>query len=498
MSVEVKNNRSKLAAEWNNIGKLYRIHLRQEKIIVFYIITAVFMLAASLAILLLEKESSSEMNYIQGMSSGLTLIITIYVLICSGTTSNILTNPSISIYPGTVKTRFIARVLYDVSKIAFGVCNGMLWNLAGIGIYKLLGSTGKYVYNELMFDGKTFLMRSALWLCYLLLVYFVFVLLHVIGTRIGDKAMLFVCCIAAIAVILIWQLGYYSIFLKVNAFYKGANLGFGTAICRILVTTAILFILACLVMSTVHSWHENSKVQMGITIGLVYIVVIFGTITLTFEEKTSEREYFTTTLEEDIAESKVIVNDRIIKPGKVDAVKLNDNYETAKPESEYYESFMDMGFSVGWCEYEKAKEAGLIGQNETFGEGEMLVRVVAPNDWYGDDLVIFDKFISELGVDIKDSRYVLTFPERVLLYDDFLTSMDSILGSQAVTVPTEIQELINGTLSACQVYIIYHAEDMISSEEIMSYDVCDTSHTWYLPEDEDVYQYDEEEYEDEE
>lgn len=495
MSVEVKKaNRSKASEEWNNIGKLYHVYLRQQKVVVFYITVAVFMVVSTLATLIYTNQANGEMNYIQGMSSGLTLIITLYVFIICGVSTNILTNPAISIYPGTVKTRFFARVLYDTSMITFGVVSSMLFHLAGIGILKLFAGTGKYIYNEILFDGKTFLMRSALWLGYLMMIYFAFVLVHVIATRLGDKAMLIICGITVLAAILIWRFGYYNVFLKILAFYRGADLGFGTAICRILVTTIILFILACIAMSMVHSWHENSNVQMVINIGLVYVAMMLGGMTMFLDEKTSEREYFTTTLEEDI-NNEVIVNDRIIKPGKVDAVLLNDSYENTKPESTYYDSLMDMGFSVGWCEYEEAKEAGLIGQEVSFGEGEMLVRVVAPNAGYK-DIKIFEKFITDLGVDIVDNKYVLTLPERVLLYDDFLTSMDSILGSQAEAV-SGIEEF-DGTLSYCQVYIIYHAEDMKASEEIMSYDVVVSSHTWYLPDDEEMPQNDDEYYEDEE
>lgn len=477
MSVEVKNTeRSRAAAEWSNIGKLYRVQLRQQKGIFIFMLFTSLMLVASLAKIILVN-ASDDWVYIQGGSSGITFVISVYVLIMYGIASNVLTNPSISMYPGTVKTRFLSRVFFDGSVILTGVVFSMLMHLVNIGILKLLSNTGRYVYGEILFDGTAFLMRSALWLGYLLLGYFLFLLFHVIGTKIGDKALLITCAVVMAAMAIGAKFGLPNIFLKIYNYYAGANLGLGAAMCRILVTIVVLFLLAYMIVSTVHSWHENSKIQIGVAIGLCYIAMMVGSLSIFSEvEQSSAREYVVNTLEEDITTGQVVVNDRIIRPGKVDAIKLNDSYENVWPESDW----MDAGFSVGWCEYDQAKEVGLIDESRALASGEMLVRVVAPNDTYK-DVSIFDGFITDLGVDIVDSSYVLTMPKRMLVYDDFLASMNHILGAQIEVVSGEAAEEMLSTLSCCQVYIIYHEEDVENAEELHSYDACYVSHTWYLP-----------------
>ena len=261
-----------------------------------------------------------------------------------------------------------------------------------------------------------------------------------------------------------------------------------------------------MVMFMVHSWHENSKVQLVIAIMLCYFVAL-GTFLMSADvsfdtsDSVSATQIEESTLEEDRTAGKVIVNDRIIKPGKVEAEKLNDSFEGFEREGQSgqsgYQDFFGMGFSVGWCEYEQAKASGLISASQSLAPGEMLVRVVANNDYYGvqgdgagasndTHIPVFDRFITDLGVDIVDSKYVVTLPKRVLLYDDFLSSMDRILGSQAVTAPSVLTEYGTNTLRYCQVYIIYHMEDVDSPAQIQNYDMVDVPYTWYLPEDWDM------------
>lgn len=510
MSMEVKSinendnkNRSRHAAEWHNIGKLYRVYMRQQKVGLFLGISAAFMMLCMMlkVILTAVDVTTNDGAYIQGINSGFTMLVMLYTMVLCGIAANILTNPVISIYPGTVKTRFLARIFYDCSIIILAVALAILFHFAGMGIFRLLAYTGKCVYSEILFDGKTFLMRSLLWLGYLFMLYFAFMLFHIIATKIGDTVLVIVCSLLFLALLVAWKLGYISVFNEIFLFYMGAGIGFGTALCRILVTVIILFGLSYAVMLTVHSWHESSKVHLGVSTILCYVIGmgVFMTSLLVFEESDAENEnvgtIYTSTLEEDRMTGKVIVNDRIIRPGKVDAKKLNASYESERMPDAYYASLLEMGFSVGWCEYEQAKTTGLISDSQSLASGEMLVRVVANNDAYGvqgeetenDTYVpLFDRFIADLGVDIVDSEYVITFPKRVLLYDDFLTSMDRMLGRQAVTVPYIFANGSEETLRYCQVYIIYHAEDMDASEQIQNYDMVNGPYTWYLPEDWDT------------
>lgn len=473
MSVEVKDtNKSKLKAEWENIGKLYCVYLRRKPVALYFIIIAIILTLFFLMNILLINVAHDDMVYIQSMDSGCTEIFAIFVLIICLMASNLLTDPEISIYPGTVKTRFLSRVLYDFSMIILGAVICMVFHLIDIGILKLLASTGKYVYSEILFDGRTFLLRSVLWIGYLMLGYSMLALIFVISTKLGNIVSVVICGVIIAGCALFWKLTGVNIFAEIYAFYfgdNGASLGFGKAICRIYMTILILFILTYMVMSMIHSWHEESHGEK-MAVGLICVVVVLGSylfIGLSYPDRTN---YEAHTLEEDIAAGNVIVNDRIISPGKVDAEKLNHSYET---------SFADMDFSVGWCEYEQAKACGLISDLENFSQGEMLVRIVADNVTYK-DISVFDNFISDVGVDIVDSRYVLTMPGRVLMYDDFLSSMDGALGNQAEALPYEAADQFTTTLSYCQVYIIYHDEDMMSSEEIMSYDVS-TRYISYLP-----------------
>lgn len=504
MSMEVKDtSRSKSAAEWHNIGKLYRVYMRQQRVVWFFCLMAGMMMIGSIFKIFLITVDTTTANdgiYVHGMSSGFTVAATFYIFVLCGTAVNILTNPVMSLYPGTVKTRFTARILYDCSVMFLITVIAILFHMGTMGVLRLLACTGKYVYSEILFDGKTFFMRAVLWLAYLYMLYFAFILFHTIGTKIGDRTLVIVCFLVFCGGILAWKLGYLGVFGRIYRFYMGANLGFGTALCRVLVTLLILICLSYMVMSMVHSWHENSKVQLVIAIMLCYSAamgtfVMSADVSFDTSDSVSVTQIEESTLEEDRTAGKVIVNDRIIKPGKVEAQKLNDSFESGAQSG--YQDFFGMGFSVGWCEYEQAKASGLISASQSLAPGEMLVRVVANNDYYGvqgdgvgdsndTHIPVFDRFITDLGVDIVDSKYVVTLPKRVLLYDDFLSSMDRILGSQAVTAPSVLTEYGTDTLRYCQVYIIYHTEDMDSPALIQNYDMVDTPHTWYLPEDWDM------------
>ena len=197
MSMEVRDtSRSKSAAEWQNIGKLYRVYMRQQRVAWFFCLVAGIMMIGSIFKIFLITVDTTTANdgiYVHGMSSGFTVAATFYIFVLCGTAVNILTNPVMSLYPGTVKTRFTARILYDCSVMFLITVIAILFHMGTMGVLRLLACTGKYVYSEILFDGKTFFMRAVLWLAYLYMLYFAFILFHTIGTKIGDRTLVIVC-----------------------------------------------------------------------------------------------------------------------------------------------------------------------------------------------------------------------------------------------------------------------------------------------------------------
>lgn len=492
---------SRAKANWQNICKLYRVQWEQAKAGLMMIAGAAVLLCILGIVLYIFVPMTGEeaLDYVTGIPdlySGAVMATMIYSFVMG---MAVVTNPAITMLPGTVRNRFISKILYDVSILVLGLASISLVHLVNVGVVKLLASKGIIGVGKVLFDFSVFARRMVFLLAVFFLLYQSFVFFVVLSTRLG--AAVTIAVIGAVMLFVTASLftGTYNIaYGMLRAVTKAVNyLVSGQSLLRIFGAALIFLLLSYGVVLSMRSWPQDSKVlkfvQAVAVYGLVMVVTFAGfmpdvEIEMEGEDWYSEMDVVeqsrieTSILEEDLAKQKVIVSDGVITPGQVDAQVLNESFF----ENQFGDngSMGDLSCSLGWCEYEEAKRCGLISKDTSIPEGSMLVRIVAGNDRYA-GTYIYEDFIHDLDFDIVNGKYKVTLPDKELVYDDFMDSMDVWQSFNADKNSVDKKVSAWSTLELVQIYIVYHNGDMIHEEDLEKFNMSVNGLPWYIEDAED-------------
>ncbi|MDE5779049.1 MAG: hypothetical protein K2I10_11170 [Lachnospiraceae bacterium] len=393
------------------------------------------------------------------------LTVTIYLML---TTVNILSKAEISMYPGTVKTRMTAKLLFDFTQLS-GVFLGLvLSNGLMLSVLRAVAGQNKGMVSCVLFDWKTMLIRSAVSLAYCMCIYCIGVLISVMSAKLNDH----VFYIVYIVIMVIWlilcatfQVQY--IISPVMDFYCADGRGFIAILAKTLATSLVCLVVSYLIAGTIHSWKEHSKTRVGFSGAFLYIVFfgIINSLVFSYNEyekmkDVAEADGVQASLEKDIAENKVIVKDRVITPGEIDVSKLS----SSAVEVPTGLSLLDRGYSVGWCDYDMAKEIGLIPEDYDLEKGSLLVRTVAVNTEYAGKS-LWTAYVENACLDILDSEYRLTIPEKHIVYDGMFGLFDNFLKEGERPIEKVEDSLIYDPCYNTCFYIVYHKEDIKEDPE---------------------------------
>lgn len=468
MSVELRNT-------WKNIKDLYLVHWITKKMwMLAIIILGIFCAGTTILQGIRGSVGALEIGII-GAGSQVMLYCVVCIVAMSLVASDIVSAKNITMYPGTIKTRYVSRILYDYTVIAGGVLCNALIGMVGIGILKIIHIAGGPV-GQIFFDVKTMVLRMTLFIAYMLVLYQVIQFVYVLIRKVGMVPM--GCVIVALIVqsyicsngtFMEVQQFVYNVFFKVGS-------GYGTIMVRLVIAFFVIGLLSYGMVDTFKSWKVDvNKSNMAFMLIIVYVVSmysIFAGIGLYTEDTMDERVFWIeneNNLEKDLEDGKVIVSDRVIYPGEVDADTLNRSYD------ETYQSFSatmsDAECSISWIEESDARKIGVIKENVEIERGSMLVRIVADASKYKDKFVYQD-FINHLNFDIKNSNYMVDLPKTTTVYDAMFMSMDSIIGDKGVSIhwidDTVTPEDMWNAFSTCLFVVVYNEEDIITSENTVN------------------------------
>lgn len=463
-----------MSVELENVKKNYRILMKQSGgIMAGYIGVPVALGIVSLFTHIFAKpadELSSvvKFSYINGY---VMLSVTIYLMLM---TVNILSKAEISMYPGTVKTRMTAKLLFDFTQLS-GVFLGLvISNGLMLSVLRVLAGQNKGMVSCVLFDWKTMLIRSAVSLAYCMCIYCIGVLISVMSAKLNDC----VFCIVYIVIMFIWIIfcatfQVQHIISPVMDFYCADGMGFIAILAKTLVTSLVCLVVSYLIAGTIHSWKEHSKTRVGFSGAFLYIIffgtiisLVFGNDGYEIMKDVAEADSVQASLEKDIAENKVIVKDRVITPGEIDVSKLSSSAEeVVQPTGS---SLFDMDYSVGWCDYDMAKERGLIPEDYALEKGSLLVRTVAVNTEYA-GMSLWTEYVENACLDILDSEYRLTIPEKHIVYDGMFGLFDNFLkeGERPIDKVEDIliyDPCYDPCYNTC-FFIVYHKEDIKEDPE---------------------------------
>lgn len=424
MSMEVKDT-----TKWNNIVQLVKLRWQ----IVFERVWLVPFLAMFVADIVmattrgLHKGGPFLYNY--GSLGNLFIVISMAKILSRAW--DILIEKEVSVFPGTIQTRYCSRILYDLSEIFFWIAMVTVENIV-ITIYLqsgiLPGCAGVWI-NLAMFAKKVFILLFAM-----LFLYSLVVLLVTVKERIGNVAFYVVFAICCVLLLIISQLANVGeIWMHVG------DTSYGTVMCFFLIGALLFFGIGFLLARGLKVWRVDHTKGDKVFSSLLIVCFIFGTAFLgvvAVKEEHTPPSATQQTIIKDEKKGKIFVKDTVFSIGKIDLDKLDDSKESSA-------SIIRCGIGVGvqWYSLKEAKEAGVVENDFTVKPGTICSRMVIKNNTllgkkYG------TAFVNQLEYVIEDSKYVLKNRGKSWFTSSYLDYFDT-----------------DGIYGDCDVYLIYSDEE---------------------------------------
>lgn len=386
MSMEVKKTN-----KWNNIVQLVKLRWQ----IVFERVWLAPFLAMFVADFVMATtrglHKGGAFLYDYGSLENLFIVISMAKILSRAW--NILIEKEVSVFPGTIQTRYCSRILYDLSEIFFWIFMVTLENIV-ITIYLqsgiLSGCAGVWI-NLAIFAKKVFFLLFAM-----LFLYSLIVLLVTIKERIGNVAFYVAFAVGCVLLLVI------SLFAKVRKIWMHAgDASYASVMCFFLIGTFLCFGIGFLLTKGIKVWrvdHTKGDKMFSsfLIVCFIYGIAFFGVVAVREEQVnlvTTEQ-----TVVEEQKKQKVFVKDTVFPVGEIDLDALEESIDDV--------SLPRCSIMVHWVALKDAKEAGIVESDFTVEPGTICSRMVANySKLYGKK---FGKaFVNQLQYVIEDSKYVL-------------------------------------------------------------------------------------------
>lgn len=386
MSMEVKKTN-----KWNNIMQLVKLRWQ----IVFERVWLAPFLAMFVADFVLATirglHKGGAFLYDYGSLENLFIVISMAKILSRAW--NILIEKEVSVFPGTIQTRYCSRILYDLSEIFFWIFMVTLENIV-ITIYLqsgiLSGCAGVWI-NLAMFAKKVFFLLFAM-----LFLYSLIVLLVTIKERIGNVAFYVAFAVGCVLLLVI------SLFAKVRKIWMHAgDASYGSVMCFFLIGAFLCFGIGFWLTRGIKVWrvdHTKGDKMFSsfLIVCFIFGIAFFGVVAVREEQVnlvTTEQ-----TVVEEQKKQKVFVKDTVFPVGEIDLDALEESIDDV--------SLPRCSIMVHWVALKDAKEAGIVESDFTVEPGTICSRMVSNySKLYGKK---FGKaFVNQLQYVIEDSKYVL-------------------------------------------------------------------------------------------
>lgn len=329
---------------------------------------------------------------------------------------SVLSEDGVSMYPGTVKTRYISRILSDWLVLAVFVVADTILNLLVTGGYILMAKvTGNY--------GEVLVIGSYGWVVAftfmgILTIYSVLLFLQTLYDRVGTLTF----WVGALILV-----AYLLVELNTPLCVVGACIGLthhficgGNIPARLLLVMLVVFVvcmfLSFFVVRGIRSW-KREKTYGGVVLCFVVFITLFffvfiGVVDLNTEESRYYGEY---TLGERIEAGEYFAEDS--------KQKLVIHHALMKELDQCMDN-MPSDYNIQWVSLEDAKKVGIVDKNVSLQPNEICIRTVVKNsEVQGTSLT---KGFLNAKLTVEDGAYQVKEPLRVALRNNYLSVLQYI------------------------------------------------------------------------
>lgn len=369
--------------------------------------------------------------------------------------SSVLSQDSVSMYPGTVKTRYISRILSDCLVLVAFVVAETLLNLLVTGGYMLMSKmTGKF--GDVLIIGNMG-WAMVLTLFVILAIYSVILFLQTLYDRFGSVKF----SIGVLVAVGILLSEIYTPFHVLNAcfgFIDYVVCSVGSALASVLLITSVVsvvcFLLSYLIVCGIRSWKKEQAYSGSLCICFIVlfvIIVIMGFCRFdtggervisqggTLEEQVKAGAY----LIEDSVEQ-LVIDQKVMKKLNSSLEKIEDNY------------------SVQWISLEDAKKAGIVDETASLQPNEIGIRTVVKNcEVQGTSLT---KGFLNAKLTVEDGSYRVKEPLRVVLKNNYLSVFHDVFLSDEEQ--GNLDDVQGYNLSRFLGYFIFYNEEDIAESDV--------------------------------
>jgi hypothetical protein len=379
-------------SEIKNIKKHLRLHIAQNKLLkeafVFIGIITLF-----LEVCMLVAPGSNQTNILMGNNIMVFLAI-IEVIICYNLIT-LGTRTEKSMYPGTEKTRFIARIIFDVGIITLSVVTSGIMDIILFVIVKIVHFNSSHLYQTILFSWKEFVMKLIFCFGIMILLYAVVLMFNSLINKLGlIKGIVVYAIILAISTVVLDNV---SVFDAGSRIFMVSTIIFGI----------IIIVISYFIETSVRKTAEIDRVNMalrivaGVFVGMILIemmkfsssVLIIGPETYDANETRVFKLKFPEMSESEVTENVLF---------KIADIECNDNCNIIKSMS-----------------IEEAKTEGITDCNVDISDDELMVVIRNPQVEYELYPDMAKDIIENITVDDQDNNLQLIMPEKMIAMNGF-------------------------------------------------------------------------------
>lgn len=449
MSVEVKKKK-----EWNHIKRLIVLRWRNAKSVQWllcflgvYLVVGLFSLKSLWMSGGYSVDDWMILESYGGFENFTIIVFLGGILFCTG---SVLREDSVGMYPGTVMTRYISRILSDwLLLLVFVTGMGLLNLLQTAGYLWMTKATGN-------FDGvliSAYLGWATLlaFLC-ILAVYSVILFLQTLYERVGAGRFWIGAGLVMVYVVLEWNTPLCILEIFLGILYHFICQGGDIPVRLAIVSTVVLFVFMVLsfgLVRGIHSWKKDDNSGSRFAFRFLVLFLIYLAFGICFM---NHREYnwsgMGDTLEQQVQKGNYLVEDTMqsLAVDRNVCKKLNQSMEN-----------LETNLNIEWISLEQAKKAGIVAKDVSLGSQEICIRAVVKNlEVQGTSLT---KGFLNAALTVEDGIYRIKQPLKVLIYDNYLhTFTDLFLTDEERDYLSMMRD--GGLENFLGYFIIYNAEDI--------------------------------------
>lgn len=455
MSMAVKKN------EWHNIKRLIRLRWKNGKF-VFWLLMFLGVYLAPVLFSLISfwrygGYSVDDWVMLENYSGfgNFALIVFLAGLLCC--TGSVLHEDRVGMYPGTIKTRYISRILSDWLLLLVFVVEMTLLNLLQTAGYvwmtKVTGNFSGVLISENLGWG------IFLTLVYILAIYSVMLFIQTLYERVGAGRFWIGAGIAIAYVVLELKtpIGILKTFLEIIHYFICQEGQLPVRLALVSGVVVLVFmVLSFWLVGGIHSWKKENPYGGKLVLRFLVLFVCYSVMGICGMDYGYSWGDTGGTLEQQIENGNYLVEDMVqscVVDQKV-SEKLNQSMDS-----------LNTDLSIEWVSLEQAKEAGIVDEKFSLESQEICIRTVVRNlEVQG---VSLTKGFLSAGLTVEDDTYLIKEPLKVMLRNKYLSLFTNMFLSEEER--NNLQELNDKNLEDFLGYfIIYNQKDIPEDEIPMS------------------------------